>query len=709
MTPPVNDDFANAITISGIGSSGSYVIDDATTESGEPHPFGSGRPFKTIWFTFNGYDGGSIILDTQGSPAGDADSGDGEPSPAPFGNLDTQMALYRQNSSGFGGLALLSNNDDTLTDPDGYWSRIAATVAGGFTYYVQVGVFDASYVGSIVLNYALPEAPPPPFPLITVDDCPVMVQEQGAGRASSATYPHGGEFGSFHDGYLDWFEPGHAPGELLVWIGIGDYLGQSAPAGYTEVFNGLWDNAEISDPSPRGAEAASHYPVNSPNVSLIIAYRITTESLNGSVADTTIKGTITGLSYSDHSYPLWQAATGGDGNTGFGVRVYRFQLLQMGDDYPQVFNWPANPVKAGTLVDAPYTREFAENQESPSGADQDHVKGVNISDTTADHIGNHIYMTLVMNHGRVVAEWRTFDPDRQRESMDLLDQFYMFHGAHDIGTIYGGSQPNGTLFTGDHGYNDIFCQPFISNRNYFEPFLPASWVAGAAGDITWTAENGFSDTTSAPGHSLIAHTDSTGDEVWWDSALGDPGVDWYNWILTGGIAALQIVIQGPEVHRPINDDRANAFPITICPVTVAECVFGQTSEPGETYDGLGTPLNSSVWFTYTPTNSETGVPINTFTESSDPSLGDIPSYTSEYDTMIIVYDSAGNVVASNDDFVLFPLSLRLSQVTVDVVGGETYYIQVAGENGDEGRLLLTIGSEGACSSAYWGINASTPT
>ena len=243
----------------------------------------------------------------------------------------------------------------------------------GTTYYLQVGVFDAAYVGSVNLTYTIPTTPIHPTEVTVIPECPIEIDARTAGRHSNYVAPNGGELGVFHDGYVEWFEPGHVPGELLLWIGIGDYLGQSAPAGYTEVFNGQWDNAQTDDPSPRGAMAASHYPVNSQFVSLIVAYRIADDTLSTADADTTVQGTYSGLTYSEHGYALWMAATGGDGNNGFGVRVYSFRQLRMFGDFEQVNEWIDNPVKVGNIADSAYHRVLASDQESPWGLSLIHI------------------------------------------------------------------------------------------------------------------------------------------------------------------------------------------------------------------------------------------------------------------------------------------------------------------------------------------------
>jgi hypothetical protein len=154
---PPNDNVANAEVLSAVsGSFGPYTIDDATTEAGEPDIGGSSN--NSIWFKFTAAGTGTVHLSTFGSLAGDAPSGDGLPHGA-YGSLDTVMAIW----TGTTPTSLYSNNDDSATDPEnGYWSELSIGVSAGVTYWIQVGTFDASYVGTVMLNWSglvLPASP----------------------------------------------------------------------------------------------------------------------------------------------------------------------------------------------------------------------------------------------------------------------------------------------------------------------------------------------------------------------------------------------------------------------------------------------------------------------------------------------------------------------------------------------------------------------
>jgi hypothetical protein len=699
MTAPANDDFANAQLVNPGGSVfGPFVIDDATRETGE----GTG-PAQTVWYKFFAGEATTVTVSTWGSSAGDADSGDLEPAGGPFGYLDTRIAAYSSTdpSPSFGALTGVTNNDDhpDTGEPhtgDGfYWSYMSFTTVPGSWYWIQAGTFGTPYTGTLRVEFT--GVSRLPFSVVDVGDCPEMVNWESVGPASTSSgFAHTGDYGTYVDGQMDWYEPTHDPGDLLVFALLNNKNDLATPPGYTEVFNDLWDNAPITPPI-HGANSTDDGPAETQQVQFILAYRIADDTWT---TENTIVGSYSGFKYTDGGL--------GYGNNWGSARVYRFTVQQMGGDYETTNNWPVNPVKVSSLDSADYQIDLGNGDGTSggwygAGGLDPHPRHVDVPDITADYPGNHIWMSWVLWHGPSEGTWRTFDPDPRRTTMDLLDQFIMKHDTFDEGSLNAGSGYGGGGTNSDFNFLSGF--PFLSNKNYFLPFIPESWVPDTFGpsNDTWDSENGFVDSSPARAYPLDSHSAAD----WQDGFVGVAGTDFYVWELTGGIASIQLLIQGPEVSRPSNDLIANAYTVPECPVTIAECVFGQTADGDADWDGLGDPdTNAGVWFRYVPASDETGVVISTDVESSDPSLGDVPSYTSEYDTILIVYDSSMTVLESDDDSGLGDLST----ITMDVTGGETYYIQVAGYGGDEGRLLLTIDCEGGVETLaadIWGWGGDT--
>ena len=128
---PANDDFANATVIdeASLPFSDSVAIDDATLESGEP----SGCYFagKSIWYSITPSSRGVLRADIGSSSF-----------------FDRVLYVYREDNSGFGGLS-------TIACASPYYngqSSATFSVEAGKTYYLQVGGFYSSSIGTLSLS-----------------------------------------------------------------------------------------------------------------------------------------------------------------------------------------------------------------------------------------------------------------------------------------------------------------------------------------------------------------------------------------------------------------------------------------------------------------------------------------------------------------------------------------------------------------------------
>lgn len=141
LVPPVNDDFADRVVLSGsaMRSFGNNLT--ATSELNEPNnPSTSGR--HSVWWEWAPAGVGNASISTSGS------------------DFDTTLAVYTGDS--LEGLSLVASNDDA----DGLQSVVTFEAEAGASYKVQVnGYGDA--VGSIVLNYP---------PAASVSGAPVVVR-----------------------------------------------------------------------------------------------------------------------------------------------------------------------------------------------------------------------------------------------------------------------------------------------------------------------------------------------------------------------------------------------------------------------------------------------------------------------------------------------------------------------------------------------------
>ncbi len=130
VSAPVNDDFADRITISGPTgrTTGSNV--EATLEPNEPvhHHFSAGR---SVWWQWQAPADGTAVIDTFGS------------------NFDTILAVYT--GSSLQSLQLVASNDDA---PHTLQSRVEFAATGGTVYQVAVAGYSGAS-GNINLNWNL--------------------------------------------------------------------------------------------------------------------------------------------------------------------------------------------------------------------------------------------------------------------------------------------------------------------------------------------------------------------------------------------------------------------------------------------------------------------------------------------------------------------------------------------------------------------------
>ncbi len=135
QTAPSNDNFGNAITVSGNSGSSSGSNVGATRETGEP-TFGN---FQSVWWRWVASGPGTMVFDTIGS------------------SFDSETAVYT--GSNVGALTLVVRDSDSGGGSSAnYPSRVSFTAVAGTAYYVAVTGFG-DRVGSIQLNWQFTAAP----------------------------------------------------------------------------------------------------------------------------------------------------------------------------------------------------------------------------------------------------------------------------------------------------------------------------------------------------------------------------------------------------------------------------------------------------------------------------------------------------------------------------------------------------------------------
>ncbi len=150
-TAPPNDNFSNAVSLSGATGTVTGTNVGASKETGEPvqpttnPPRAGGR---SVWYTWTSTGTGQATFDTNGS------------------TFDTTLAIYT--GAAVNGLTLVVANDDisppTDPEPRNLQSLVTFNATAGTTYRVQVDGFNASDFGPITLHWTGPAGAPSPSP-----------------------------------------------------------------------------------------------------------------------------------------------------------------------------------------------------------------------------------------------------------------------------------------------------------------------------------------------------------------------------------------------------------------------------------------------------------------------------------------------------------------------------------------------------------------
>jgi subtilisin family serine protease len=125
---PANDQFANALPLTGASGSVMGTNTLATGETGEPIHAGTAQPLESVWFTWQAPSAGVLELNTFGS------------------DFDTTLAVYT--GASVATLTRIASNDDT----NGRQSMVSFTVAAGTIYRIAVDGFG-SESGTISLEH----------------------------------------------------------------------------------------------------------------------------------------------------------------------------------------------------------------------------------------------------------------------------------------------------------------------------------------------------------------------------------------------------------------------------------------------------------------------------------------------------------------------------------------------------------------------------
>lgn len=151
LVAPPNDDFADAIELTGTSGTVFGTNVDATAESGEANAGNRISVENSVWWKWTAPCDGLLTVDTEGS-----------------GNSDPQLAIYT--GQFVNSLTFIAFNEDGGT---GYQSLIEdLNVIGGTTYSIQIDGYSGT-AGTITLNYDFDCSNQPP---VAVDDSATAAQ-----------------------------------------------------------------------------------------------------------------------------------------------------------------------------------------------------------------------------------------------------------------------------------------------------------------------------------------------------------------------------------------------------------------------------------------------------------------------------------------------------------------------------------------------------
>ncbi len=131
---PANDNFINAIPLTGTSGSTTKTNVGATKESGEPNHANISTATNSVWWTWTAPATGFLTLDTLQT------------------SFDTVMACYTGRA--VNGLTLIANNDDFDYAKGYYQSLVSFTALSNTTYTIAVAVYDGTN-GIVTLAWAV--------------------------------------------------------------------------------------------------------------------------------------------------------------------------------------------------------------------------------------------------------------------------------------------------------------------------------------------------------------------------------------------------------------------------------------------------------------------------------------------------------------------------------------------------------------------------
>jgi hypothetical protein len=669
VSPPANDAFGSAQSITGTSGTQNGTTVLATRESGEPNPF----PFVdkgSAWYGWTAPASGTVTFDTCAAAS-----------------YDTTLAAYT--GAAVNALTTVTSNDDSNTCGTGSTrSHISFAATGGTTYRIAVAGFtEGGGTFTLTWNQTVPPPANDAFASAqTITGATGTVNGATVGATLQTGEPnHAGQTGP--SGRSVWYSyTPSATGALTVDTCTGTGTGFDSLIGvYTgAAVDGLTERA--SDDDGCGNNATVSVPVISGT-----AYRIAVAGYQGDAGTFTLSWSLAPSPANDDlaNAQTISGATGSANGTTVAATLEGSEPSHFGFTGTRSVWYSYTPSASGTLTldtcttatdtgIAVYTgtpnsgsSPIASNDDN-GGCPSDNVPArvsFAVTSGTAYRIAVVTFFTGP-DGGSFALAWNLVPSGPMPPANDAFASAQTISGTTGTvnGTTVGATlqtgEPNHAGETGTNGRSVWYSYTPATNGTLTVDTCTATGFDSIIGVYTGTTVNaltqrasGDEDCGDSDARATLAVTGGTTYRIAVAGYQGDAGTFTLTWSL-----------------GPANDLLASAQQLTGSTGTVNGTTVRSTFEAGEPtpfdYDGLG----PSVWYQWTA-----------------PAAGDVNFETcsaATFDTMLAAYtgtevDALTKRAEGDDDCA----TLR-SEITFAATAGTTYRIQVTGGNGSTGTFTL---------------------
>ncbi|OQX01839.1 MAG: hypothetical protein BWK80_59135, partial [Desulfobacteraceae bacterium IS3] len=549
LSQPPNDNFVNAIVLTGVSGQTTGTNVDATLETGE----GGG---VSVWWKWTAPETGAVYFDTHGS------------------TFDTVLAVYT--GSSVNGLTQIARNDDDGKDYGN--SSLAFRAETGTNYYIAVDGYEANS-GSIILNWR--KADPPANDNFANATVLTGITGQTTGSNINAT-PEGESTWYVKSVWWKWTAPetgafyfdthgSNFGTTLTVYIG-------SAVDSLTEIAVNGYDGSDNSSLAFRANAGTVFYIAVYGNDSyasgeIVLNWRKANPLANDNFADAAV---LTGVSGQTTGSNIDATSETGEVSTWceYGKSVWwKWTAPETGAFYFDTHGSSFDTylaVYTGSAIDS--LTNIADNDDVGNG-----------SLVFRAETGTRYYISVDGREtGNIVLNWRksSVPPnDFFADAIELTGISGNTTGTNIDATSEPGENGSGKSVWYSWTATETGAVYFDTHGSSFNTYL-AVYTGSAVDSLTRIADN--YDDGSDNGNSSLAFRAETGTRYYIAVDRSEEGI------------SDSIVLNWRKANSPANDDFANAAVLTGVSGNTNGSNIEATSEPGEPFSG-----GKSVWYSWT--------------------------------------------------------------------------------------------------------------